>query len=110
MKTINWILENWDALCAIGAIILGIVIKLKNLWTGNVREWLINICLEMEKEFGEKTGLIKKSNAYALFIEQYPIVSKIISAKTFDKILDEALTIIAEEMDKNDRIKEYLNK
>lgn len=110
MKTINWILENWDALCAIAAIVLGIAIKLKNLWTGNMREWLINICLELEKQFGEKTGLIKKSNAYALFIEQYPIVSKIISAKTFDKILDEALAIIDEEMDKNEKIKQYCNK
>ena len=110
MKTINWILENWDALCAIGAIALGIAIKLKNLWTGNVREWLINICLELEKEFGEKTGLIKKSNAYAIFVAQYPIISKFISAKTFDKILDEALAIIDEEMNKNEKIKEYCNK
>lgn len=110
MKTINWILENWDALCAIGAIALGIAIKLKNLWTGNVKEWLINICLELEKEFGEKTGLIKKSNAYAIFVEQYPIISKLISAKTFDKILNEALEIIDEELDKNEKVKEYLGK
>lgn len=110
MKTINWILENWDALCAIGAIVLGIAIKLKNLWTGNVKEWLINICLEMEKEFGEKTGLIKKSNAYAIFVEQYPIISKLISAKTFDKILNEALEIIHQEIENNEKVKEYCGK
>ena len=91
MNVLIFILNYWDVILSILLIVIGTIVKLKNLWRGNFIQWLIAICDEMEKEFGAGMGLLKHANAYAKFVEKYPIISKFISQETFDKWVKEAL-------------------
>ena len=92
MTILMFILNYWDVILSILLIVIGAIIKLKNLWRGNIIEWLIAICDEVEKEFGAGTGLLKHANAYSKFVDKFPIISKFISQATFDKWVKAALT------------------
>jgi hypothetical protein len=94
MNVLIFILNYWDVILSILLIVIGTIVKLKNLWRGNFIEWLIAICDEMEKEFGAGMGLLKHANAYAKFVDKYPVISKFISQATFDKWVKEALDIL----------------
>ena len=92
MNILMFIVTYWDVLLTILILVVGTIFKLKRLWKGNFVEWLIAICDEIEKEFGAGGGLLKHANAYAKFVEKYPIISKFISQETFDKWVKEALS------------------
>ena len=106
MNILMFIVTYWDVLITLGILIIGTFIKLKKLWKGNFIQWLIAICDEMEKQFGGGAGILKHANAYAKFVEKYPIISKFISQETFDKWVKEAL----EELDMIEDKKEELPK
>ena len=91
MNILIFIVTYWDVLLTLLILLVGTIFKLKRLWKGNFVEWLIAICDEIEKEFGAGGGLLKHANAYAKFVEKYPIISKFISQETFDKWVKEAL-------------------
>lgn len=92
MNILMFIVTYWDVLLTIFVLVVGTIFKLKRLWKGNFVEWLIAICDEIEKEFGAGGGLLKHANAYAKFVEKYPIISKFVSQETFDKWVKEALS------------------
>lgn len=106
MNILMFIVTYWDVLITLGILTIGTFIKLKKLWKGNFIQWLIAICDEMEKQFGGGAGILKHANAYAKFVEKYPIISKFISQETFDKWVKEAL----EELDMIEDKKEELPK
>lgn len=96
MTILSLILTYWDVILVMLIIISGVVIKLNNMWNGNIVEWLVAICNEMEEEFGAGMGLLKKTKAYTLFVEKFPIISKFISAEKFDDLVDDALVELEE--------------
>lgn len=104
MTVLMFILNYWDVILSILLIVIGTIVKLKRLWRGNFVEWLIAICDEIEKEFGAGGGLLKHANAYAKFVEKYPIISKFVSQETFDKWVKEALSELDTIEDKKENV------
>ena len=96
MTILSLFLAHWDVILVVLIVIIGIIIKLKSLWNGNIVEWLIAICNEMEEEFGAGMGLLKKTKAYAIFVDTFPIISKLISAEQFNSLVDKALMQLEE--------------
>ena len=72
------------------------------------REWLKWAVVYTEKMLGEKTGQLKLRYCYDMFIQRFPVFSKIISFENFSKMVDEALKFLENQLN-NDAIKAFIN-
>ena len=87
------------------AIVSGIVgfIKKKNF-----KEWLKGAVAKAEKELGSGTGQLKLRWVYDLAIKEFPWVGQFVSFDTFSKWVDEALVWFEDQLNKNQKIKDYI--
>lgn len=58
-----------------------------------IKSWLLSVIVNAEKVYGGKTGKVKLSYVYGLFIEKFPKLARVISFETFSAIVDEVLKI-----------------
>ena len=58
-----------------------------------IKSWLLSVIVNAEKVYGGKTGKVKLSYVYGLFIEKFPKLARVISFETFSTIVDEVLKI-----------------
>ena len=58
-----------------------------------IKSWLLSVIVSAEKIYGGKTGKVKLSYVYGLFIEKFPKLSKIVTFDTFSALVDEVLKI-----------------
>ena len=58
-----------------------------------IKSWLLSVIVNAEKVYGGKTGKVKLSYVYGLFIEKFPKLAKIITFETFSMLVDEVLKI-----------------
>ena len=58
-----------------------------------IKSWLLSVIVNAEKVYGGKTGKVKLSYVYGLFIEKFPKLAKIITFETFSALVDEVLKI-----------------
>lgn len=105
---LNFIANYWEVIIVAIIFIGAIIIRLQRMWNGNIVDWLVAVCADMERELGSGTGRLKLAGAYEIFIATFPIVSKFISAEFFAILVDEALEILNENIAKNDKIKSYI--
>ena len=103
-------MEQWWEVIAVGIIVVAaVVIHLRDMWKGNIVEWIVGICAEMEIAFGDGTGFLKLRGAYDTFVRAFPVMSKIISFETFSGWVDVALAKLNDTMKSNTSIKKYIN-
>lgn len=86
----EWIVNNWGLLLILVMVVAGLIYLIKND-KEKAKKWLLLACLEAEKEFGSKTGIIKLRYVYDLFIQQFPVLSKFMSFEQFSLLVDEVL-------------------
>lgn len=58
-----------------------------------IKSWLLSVIVNAEKVYGGKTGKVKLSYVYGLFIEKFPKLARVISFETFSTLVDEVLKI-----------------
>jgi hypothetical protein len=58
-----------------------------------IKSWLLSVIVNAEKIYGGKTGKVKLSYVYGLFIEKFPKLAKIVTFDTFSALVDEVLKI-----------------
>lgn len=58
-----------------------------------IKSWLLSVIVNAEKIYGGKTGKVKLSYVYGLFVEKFPKLAKIITFETFSMLVDEVLKI-----------------
>ena len=73
-----------------------------------VKEWLLWAVAEAEKELGSGTGQLKLRYVYDMFIVKFPSLAKIISFETFSCMVDEVLDEFKKLLNKNDKMKKYI--
>ena len=101
----EFILENWNI------IVVALVVLAAASFCGqiaNVKQWLIGAVTEAEKELGSGTGKLKLRQVYDLFIVRYPKLSKILPFWFFSKLVDTALVAMRELLEKNEKVKKYV--
>jgi hypothetical protein len=106
---INFFVEYWAVIIVVLILGTSLFLKLKRLWKGNIIEWLIDVCAEMERNLGDGTGFLKLRGAYNEFIATFPIMSKLISFETFSQLVDEALAVLKEKMSVNRKLSDYIS-
>ena len=72
------------------------------------KNWLVWAVCEAEAALGSKVGALKLRYAYDLAVKQYPILAKVIPFALFRQMVDNALVVMKDMIQKNDAIKAVL--
>lgn len=86
----EWIVNNWGLLLILAMVVAGLIYLIRND-KEKAKKWLLLACLEAEKEFGSKTGVIKLRYVYNMFLATFPVLSKFMSFEQFSNMVDTAL-------------------
>ena len=103
---LTFLAQNWYVIVVILVLLFGIYYTITN--KQKVREWLRYIVTVAERDLGSKTGQLKLRYCYDMFIQRFPVFSKLISFDTFSKLVDEALEFLREQLDKNEAVKSFV--
>ena len=102
---IDWLAQNWYYIVF---FIFVILFCIYGVMTGKVKEWLKFAVAEAEKFLGSGTGQLKLRVVYDMFIDAFPVFSKLLPFPIFSKMVDTALEWLRLELEKNDKIKAFI--
>ena len=108
MDWLNWLADNWYIIIVLIACAIGIYVAITD--KKKVIEWLKYAVSITEKELGSGTGQLKLRQVYDMFIERFPAFSKLIPFGLFSKWVDDALEFLKEQLEKNEKLKEFVEK
>lgn len=74
----------------------------------NLMEWLKFAVTNAESIYGSGTGQLKLRSVYDSAVLKFPWISKYVTFDKFSEWVDTALDWMKEEINKNDKIKEYV--
>ena len=106
-NVLAFLAENWYVIVVVVVLAFGIYYTITN--KQKVREWLKFAVIYAEKELGSGTRQFKLRQVYDMFIERFPVFSKLIPFSTFSLWVDEALIFLREQLEKNEAIKNFVN-
>ena len=98
--------ENWYVIVVVLILLFGIYYTITN--KEKVREWLKYAVTVAEKDLKSGTGQLKLRQVYDMFIERFPVFSKLVPFSTFSIWVDEALIFLREQLEKNENIKAFV--
>ena len=108
MDWLNWLAENWYIVIVIIACLGGIYVAITD--KQKVKEWLKYAVTITESELGSGTGQLKLRQVYDMFIERFPVFSKLVPFALFSQWVDYALEFLKEQLEKNEKLKEFVEK
>lgn len=73
-----------------------------------IKNWLLVAIAEAEKIYGAKTGSLKLSYVYDLFIQRMPELAEVISFETFSSVVDEVLETFKKMAKSNKAVQTYI--
>lgn len=99
--------DNWTLIITIIGLILAIYRKIKNYLSKSeeekkeialtqIRQSMLELVVKAEKEYGEKTGKLKRSKVFEEIYSKYPELKSIVSQEDLEKEID---SIIQENLD-----------
>ena len=97
-------------LCAAGIMICCFFKLSKEKQIEMIKQWLMFIVIEAEKELGGGTGAVKLRFVYDKFIKRFKFMSKVISFETFSALVDEALETMRFMIQNNPHVATYIEK
>ena len=106
MDILTFLAENWYVIVVVLVLLFGIYYTITN--KQKVRIWLEWAVTTVEKEFGTKTGQLKLRKVYDMFIERFPVFSKLVPFSTFSIWVDEALEFLRNQLANNEAIKAFV--
>ena len=105
-EIIAFLSENWYVIVVVLILLFGIYYTITN--KEKVKEWLKWAVTTVEKELGTKTGQLKLRKVYDMFIERFPVFSKLVPFSTFSIWVDEALIFLRNQLQNNEAIKAFV--
>ena len=97
-------------LCAAGIMICCFLKLSKEKQIEMIKQWLLFIVIEAEKELGGGTGAVKLRFVYDKFINRFKFASKFITFEMFSQLVDEVLETMRFMIQNNPSIAAYINK
>ena len=86
------------------AAVVIVVLIASGIYVNGFKNWLVWAVTEAEATFGSGTGQLKLRNAYDLAVVRYPILAKLIPFPLFSWMVDKALEVMREMIEKNGKI------
>lgn len=99
----------------VSAISIGVILLTYQIITMSTEKrkdmiltWLLQAVVYAEKEFGSKTGAVKFSKVYDMYLKQFPFVSKFIPKEVFNELVSTALSEMNKMLESNLKLKNYV--
>ena len=120
---LEFINNNWTLIITIIGLGLGLYTKIKNylkmskqekidIALEQIRNVMLDLVVESEKEYGSKTGKLKRSKVLKEIYNQYPVLKDIVKQEEIEKILDdiidENLAKMKDMIENNEDFKNYI--
>lgn len=113
----NYVIENWYLIVATLCIVAIAALYVKTFYAkpqkeqlDQIRKWLLIAVIECEANLGSKTGRIKLSMCYDMFVRALPALAAIVPFETFTRLVDEALDEMKEILADNPEVLEKVVK
>ena len=106
MDILTILTENWYVIIVVLILAFGIYYTITN--KQKVKEWLKYAVTIAEKELKSGTGQLKLRQVYDMFLERFPVFSKLVPFSVFSNWVDLALEFLREQLDKNENIKAFV--
>ena len=103
---IAFLAENWYVIIMVLVLLFAIYYTITN--KTKVKEWLCYAVTIAERDLKSGTGQLKLRQVYDMFIERFPVFSKLVPFSTFSMWVDEALVFLREQLEKNEAIKNFV--
>lgn len=86
------------------AAIVAVFLVVFTIWLMGFKNWLVYAVAEAEKVLGSKTGQLKLRLVYDMAVARFPIMAKMLPFNLFGKLVDAALDVMKDMIEKNDNI------
>ena len=106
MNWLEFLSQNWYVIVVVLVLLFGIYYTITN--KQKVKRWLEWSVIVVEKELGTKTGQLKLRQVYDMFIQRFPVFSKLVPFSTFSLWVDEALEFLRNQLANNEAIKAFV--
>ena len=97
------LLGNWELILFIILLVVVGIFKVNSFLKNPsakrqelILTWLVQAVTVAENKFGSKTGQIKLSYVYHLFLEKYGFLGMFVSQEIFEKLVNKAIVIMEE--------------
>ncbi|PKM72867.1 MAG: hypothetical protein CVU91_07520 [Firmicutes bacterium HGW-Firmicutes-16] len=105
MKIILWILANWDSIAVLLVALIGLIVYIRRNGIKTVKALLLAWITQVEAEYGNGTGALKKAEVAARIYAALPNVLRLfISESTISKLIESGLIYAKEVWAKNNEI------
>ena len=109
MNIVNFIINYWDIIIAVLAIIGGIIFAIFKGNKGVIMKMLDCLVTEAEKEYGSGTGALKLASVVEKVYPKLPAIIKMfITSETLIKWIEVSLTTAKEKWNTNPKIQSYI--
>ena len=96
-------MRNWDSVLVIGLVVIAGIIRIKSC-ASKVNDMLLYLVIKAEEQFGGGTGDIKYSAVVTWIYERLPsIITWLFTKKQIDKMIEDAVSIMKEYLNKNSK-------
>lgn len=86
------------------AAIVAVFLVVLTIWLMGFKNWLVWAVAEAEKVLGSNTGQLKLRMVYDLAVARFPIMAKMLPFNLFSKLVDAALNVMNDMIEKNENI------
>lgn len=97
------LLANWELILVAILVLIFLIIKVKQFLTYPTDKrqelillWLVEAVALAEKRYGSKTGQVKLSFVYSMFVDKFGFLATLVSKEVFESLVDKALQVIEE--------------
>ena len=94
----NWLIDNWMLLVVLICMVYLTFASTKKFadkptdeQIAEIKKWLLIAVTQCEAQLGEKTGRLKLSLCYDMFVKALPSLAAIVPFELFSELVDEVL-------------------
>ena len=112
----EWIVNNWSLIVVLIAVIVCAIVYVKKFLNkptdeqiNALKEWMLWITLEAERQLGGGTGKAKLRFCYNEFCKTFSWMAKIMTFDEFSCLIDSVLIDMRKLLETNEAIKGFVN-
>ena len=94
----NWLIDNWMLLVVLVCIVYLTIASTRSFadkptdeQIAEIKKWLLIAVTQCEAQLGQKTGRLKLSLCYDMFVKALPSLAAIVPFEMFSELVDEVL-------------------
>ena len=104
--TFDFVVRNWSVIIGMICLIAFLGLSLRQFFKltteaqkEKVKQCLLSWVVAAERDLGHKTGKIKLSLVYSMFVKAFPVFQMFVSIDTFGEWVNEALLLMRDVLD-----------